>query len=313
MQVRDLMQAQGRVFLKSEFGPIGDDWPCLSFTRKSVGDRLRREFVPGRDVLVYVGTTSPENTPETAHRSRLLSVVVIEPKQVLETRKIVPPATWQQSIDKYGADKWQHAMPVIKAAQIAGPPFPNARDVIPNAYRSFADIENRGDVVEATDHERGAVMDLIIQPIKLNLTAEVAAYIGLRATLSAAIDTGIKEHALRLAQLIRERVAKGGEVGVRINPQRSAPDLIDLVSLIQNKWVNEQHGKCALCGGDLPTKTANKMLQPSVDRIDSANGAYVRDNVQVTHLACNLAKNKYGLEEFAGWLQTIKDVNSRSA
>lgn len=124
MQVRDLMQEQGRVFLKSEWGPIGDGWPCVSFTKKSVGERLRREFVPGRDALIYVGTTSTENTPVADHRSRLLSAVVIEPKQVLETRKIVPTEVWQQSVEKYGDDKWTFAMPVIKASQFLGPTVP---------------------------------------------------------------------------------------------------------------------------------------------------------------------------------------------
>ena len=50
----------------------------------------------------------------------------------------------------------------------------------------------------------------------------------------------------------------------------------------------------------------NRMLQPSVDRIDSANGAYDATNVQITHPACNLAKNKYGSGDFAEWLRTIK-------
>lgn len=90
MQISEMMASEGRVFLKSEWAPINDYWPCVSFTKRSVGDRLRRDFVPGRDVLIYVGTTNPELTAQPEHRSRLLSAVVIEPNQILETRKIVP-------------------------------------------------------------------------------------------------------------------------------------------------------------------------------------------------------------------------------
>ncbi len=48
------------------------------------------------------------------------------------------------------------------------------------------------------------------------------------------------------------------------------------------------------------------MLQPSADRIDSGNGAYIDENVWITHLACNLAKNKYGLDEFEEWVDLIR-------
>jgi hypothetical protein len=306
MQIRDLMQEQGQVFLKSEWGPIGDGWPCVSFTKKSVGEQLRNEFVPGRDVLIYVGTTSPENTPDKNHRSHLLSAVVIEPKQILETRKFVPAAVWQQSVEKYGADKWTLAMPVTKAAQLEGPPFPHAHDVAPTAYRSFADIANRGGVVKATAGERTATMDLAVRLIELKLTPEVRAYADLRATLSANIDIGIKQQAYRMANLIRQRVTAGGDIGVRVNPLRSSPSLSDLIVLIQMKWIDEQKGKCALCSGDLPTTVTNKMLQPSADRIDSANGTYEPANLQITHLACNWAKNEYGAADFADWLQAIR-------
>lgn len=51
------------------------------------------------------------------------------------------------------------------------------------------------------------------------------------------------------------------------------------------------------------------MLQPSADRIDSANGACDDENVWITHLACNLAKNKYGTNDFEQWLAVIRGVD----
>jgi hypothetical protein len=88
--VSDMMEPGGRVFLKSEFCPIGDQWPCFSFTKKPVGRRLQSEFRPGRDIVVYVGTTNPETTEDPDHRSRILSALSIEPNHILETRMIVP-------------------------------------------------------------------------------------------------------------------------------------------------------------------------------------------------------------------------------
>ena len=63
------MAADGKVFLKSEWAPISDYWPCVSFTKRSVGARLRQEFAPGRDMLIYVGTTNAELTENPDHRS----------------------------------------------------------------------------------------------------------------------------------------------------------------------------------------------------------------------------------------------------
>ena len=62
-----------------------------------------------------------------------------------------------------------------------------------------------------------------------------------------------------------------------------------------------------LCCGPLAA-TTNKMLQPSADRIDSKNVVYDDANMQITHLACNWAKNKYGLDAFSDWLSIVRDV-----
>jgi len=307
MRVSDMMKPDGRVFLKSEWGQISDEWPCVSFTKRSVGDRLRREFVAGRDALVYVGTTSTEMTRLPEHRSRLISAVTIEPNQILETRKIVPPDIWANSNAHWG-DRWPHSMAVLAAANMVGPPYPAAHDTIPIAYRSFAEIANRGAVVEATGAEREAVMALEIEPISLNLREDVATYLELRSSVSAEVEPSVKQEAYRMAMLIIDRVKRGGETGVKVNPLRSAPNLSDLNALLVRKW-GEQGGRCALCGGALVAGGGNKMLQPSADRADSANGSYDDANVAITHLACNLAKNKYGLDEFEDWLSILRGVD----
>ncbi len=48
------------------------------------------------------------------------------------------------------------------------------------------------------------------------------------------------------------------------------------------------------------------MLQASADRIDSGNPFYSEENAQITHLACNLAKNQYGTDQFLEWLDVVR-------
>lgn len=299
------MKPDGRVFLKSEWGPIGDDWPCVSFTKKSVGDRLRTEFRPGRDVLVYVGTTNADMTQNPAHRGRLLSAVVIQPKQVLETRKIVPLEVWRSSIDRWGKDRWPHAMAVTRATNIVEKPLPHAHDIIPLAYRSFSELSNRGNVVEALGSERAAVLEIEVEEIELHLSDDVQRHLMMMEAISPDLEKTIRQEISRMAMGIQARVSSGGESSVKINPQRSAPNISDLVLLLTNKW-KQQSGQCGLCGGTLALKGNNPMLQPSPDRIDSDNGAYDEGNVHITHLACNLAKNQYGSSQFIQWLEVVR-------
>ncbi len=301
MIVRDMMQLDGRIFLKSVFGQIGDNWPCVSFSRRSVGDRLRQEFVPGRDVMIYVGTQNKELTYDPDHRGRLIAAVVIEPSQILETRKIVSASAWA-----YSEERWPHSMAVLNAATLSGPPFIHAHDIIPEGYRQFANVENRGGVVLAEGNERTLVMGLEAHPLEIHLSPYVQAYVGLRASYSSEIPKEIKEQASRMAALIIDRVKRSGEPKAVINPLRTAPNFSDLYSLLVQKWQTEQRGLCALCGGLLVAGSTNTMLQPSADRIDSSNGAYDVFNVQVTHLACNLAKNQYGLDHFEEWLVALR-------
>lgn len=150
-------------------------------------------------------------------------------------------------------------------------------------------------------------MALEIEPITLNLREDVTNYLELRSSVSAEVEPSVKQEVFRMAMLIIDRVKRGGELGVKVNPLRSAPNLSDLNALLVRKW-SEQDGRCALCGGALMAGGANKMLQPSADRTDSANGAYDDANVAITHLACNLAKNKYGLDEFEDWLSILRGV-----
>jgi len=299
MLVGDMMQPDGRVFLKSEWAPIADRWPCVSYKRSNVGLKLRSEFQPGRDVLLYVGTTDPRHTEDPDHRSRLLSAVVVQPGQELETRKIIPPETWAASVALHG-ERWPFSVAVVRAAQLEGPPFPDARALIPEAYASLGEPRNFGSFVELVGEEREAARGLAAREVHLNLMPEVRAYIELRSTLTTPL--AVRQEALRMAQGIIDRVNRGGELATRRNPVRIAPSFGDLVPLLVRKWT----GTCALCGGPLFIGTDNPMLQASADRRDSANAAYDDANVQIAHLACNWAKNECADDQFDEWLAVVR-------
>lgn len=307
MLISDMMEPGGRVFLKSEFSPIGDQWPCVSFSKMNVGRKLQAEFRPGRDILIYVGTTDATRTEDPNHRSRLLSAVSIEPRKILESRSIVPTEIWAEAVTTYGENTWRHALHVLDAATMAGPPFPDARALVPRGYSQLGAMENRGGVAEVFDDERTAVMSLPVTRIELRLSPEAIRYMQLMGALSKNVAMDVKQEAARMALLIQDRVARGGELGLKSNPIRSAPNVSDLVALIIRKWTIDQYGKCALCHGPL-VKTEHKLLQPSADRIDSTNGAYDDSNIQITHLACNWAKNQYGADAFFEWLRVIQDA-----
>jgi len=109
----------------------------------------------------------------------------------------------------------------------------------------------------------------------------------------------------RMANLITGRVKGSGMKVLEINPSRFAPTFDALKVQLKEK-IRDQKNRCALCGGRLFPNRRNSMLQSSPDRIDSNNDSYSDENVQITHLACNLAKNKYSNDDFDEWLKVIR-------
>jgi 5-formaminoimidazole-4-carboxamide-1-beta-D-ribofuranosyl 5'-monophosphate synthetase len=73
-------------------GPVSDDWPAV-FSKQAVGRKIRSVYVPGRDFIIYVGTTNPANTPEVGHRSRLLSLASLDHRTEYKT--------WEAGEDMY--------------------------------------------------------------------------------------------------------------------------------------------------------------------------------------------------------------------
>lgn len=113
--------------------------------------------------------------------------------------------------------------------------------------------------------------------------------------------------AQRIANLIWDRVAISGEQVQRTAPERSAP--ADLVSNI-HKLLQASPLVCYLCRGVMQIKPANRLFQPSPDRIDSSLPDYGLDNLCLAHLACNLGKNASSVAEFDEWLNLIRSSDS---
>ncbi len=198
--LRDIIARDGRIFVKSEWGPISDDWPAVSFSKRSVGDRLRELFNPTRDVILYVGT-SGALTEKPAHRRRLLSAVTVEPSRIYDTQQLVPPASCARAPQMF-KDRWKFSMAARRAWDI--PSLPLAPEVIPETYRMLGWRQNWGNVVEVQPGERPALLDLPLVPIELNLQAAGTAFDDKRAAMS--LDAALKNAIGRMVGNIRERV-----------------------------------------------------------------------------------------------------------
>src|SRR5579883_1983430 len=258
--VREVTSEHSRFFLKSEWGPISPYWPALSFSKRSVGDFLRREYNPASDFIVYVGTSNPTRTKEAQFRKRLLSVLVAEPREPIPTDRLVPWESWQEQLTEHGK-LW---------------PFSFAIE--------WVDLPNR----------------IVVQKVsaKEDRQREIIANGPLNAALT------------RMHDLIKGRIANGRVVSREL-PARTLPAGTNLILVLDAK-LRDQNNLCALCGQLIPLDTTKKLLQCSPDRIDSKNPSYGEDNLQITHLACNLAKNDGSSEDFEEWLQLVAGDHSDS-
>jgi len=120
-----------------------------------------------------------------------------------------------------------------------------------------------------------------------------------------AIAPELRSEINRILQAMNNRESAAGSLREVTAPLRVVElefdDLHDL-------W-NTAKGNCALCGQPIPVKTANRLLQMSPDRIDCNKGVYSRDNMQFTHLGCNLGRNMATVPEFNEWLSWIRPSN----
>lgn len=299
--IGDLASKDSRFFLKSEWGPISPEWPALSFSKRSVGDYLRREYDPSRDFIVYAGTGNPERTTVVEFRKRLLSILVTEPGQPIPTEELVPWDSWQAAKTEHGK-MWPFSFAVREAWGCTALPW--ASDITPEAYRSLGVQRNWGGVVEILGTERNALLSLEIEWVDLPNRAVVQSVSSQRDQIRDIVgNTSLNSALVRMEALIKGRLGAVRTVRHEL-PTRILPPGTDLIALLNAKW-QSQNSLCALCGQLIELETSKKLLQCSPDRIDSKNPSYGDDNLQITHLACNLAKNDGSAEDFEEWLQLV--------
>jgi hypothetical protein len=267
MQLRDLIKPDGKIFIKSEWEPASATWPAVSFSKRTVGETLQREFQPGRDAIIIVGTLSPVTTDEQ-HRGRLLSALSVEPNQILETKECIPAESWERA-QKDHRGRWFWSLPALNIFEIEG--FPSAYaptltayDLIPKSYSLLGLLVNRANVVEVERDEREAVLDVVLIPVPFVRPTVAGKFTAQRTLLN--LDQEIRWEIGRMVSGILNRVAGSGSEQTTVNPIRTREET-NLHIMFGEKW-QEQRGLCFLCNGPLVVRSSNYLLQASPDRIN---------------------------------------------
>lgn len=220
MKLLEILSGDSRLFAKSEFGALSENWPALSFYSRKIATKFSSEYRRGRDFVIYVGTGDPSKTPDGRHRQNLLSVVSVEPRTPMDTRKIVPPESWDRAVSQYGV-RWEWSLPVDAAYTIEG--FPKAHDLIPSTYRSLGTLQNLGRCVEIAAEERAGLDGLKLSSVEIELTP--------RAKIALSLNTDnqdLKREISRLMDLIMQDVRRAGVERSGENPLRTAPNQSDV-------------------------------------------------------------------------------------
>jgi hypothetical protein len=281
MKLSDLVSPDSRLFVKSEFGPAGNDWPALSFSNHKVATDFRIMYRPGTDFVIYVKTGDPESTEMPEHRQRLLSVVSVEPRTPISTKDLVPADVWDRTVQKHGL-RWEWSLPLVAAYEVVD--FPRAHDTIPELYRSLGTLQNLGRCVEAHGPEYGRLVSLDIVEVPLALSQRAQSVLNLNSD-----DRALRYEISRLMDGIKQDIGRAGLEKTGVYPLRTMPNDSDLFQTLMRRW-HEQRGICTLCEKLIPLKPTNRLLQMSRDRTDSANKAYDWENTRLTHLARNLGE-----------------------
>lgn len=293
MMLREIVGADSRLFARVEAAPAGPAWPALSFSSRASLDDLLCKFKPQRDLVLMIGADDPLRVFRRQDRGRLLSVVQIAPSPAVATRDLVPAVAIDRERLRHGA-RWDVSLPLRRAWSFVRRPV--LRDAYPEIFDLLIEPHKRGCVatVPALDVTR-----LLCEPVRWrSFDQDSVARIDY-----AAYDMDLSR-ALRRAS---ERARKSGRFFVLRAASRRALKASDGVIELR-RILARQRGQCALCGGTIEPGSANPLLQVSIDRIDNGNGAYERDNIQLTHLACNRARNSSSIAEWLTYCAMLDDI-----
>ncbi len=265
----------------------------MSYTLPALKVHLDRHYRPLVDFILLTGTSGKDTEPE--YRGRLLSALKIDLTKRYRTEEIVPRGSWQRAQEKYPG-QWEYSLGILQAWTFISSPA--SVDVLPQSYPLMGQYPYRGSVRKIEPEERELILGLEITQESLPTEPAMRPALILQALRN---DRVLNEEAVRIAGLIFNRVYSSGNIQTRVAPERTAMPPSDLILMVAEQ-LRQQPLCCALCGGLMILRSENKLLQVSPDRKDSASGSYGPTNFQLTHLACNLAKNDATEAQFQVWL-----------
>lgn len=167
-------------------------------------------------------------------------------------------------------------------------------------YRRFANPTTRGRPIPVENSDRETLLTLEL------IDVEIPSYVE-RRLHTIPENRLLNQDITRLANNIVNSVERAGTERRGVYPERTSLNLSDMFNLLNELW-RRQQGTCGLCNGRIVPGEENLLLRISADRIDSMDKAYKSENVHLTHVGCNLAKNSASLEEWAEFLEVLRDM-----
>jgi hypothetical protein len=162
--VGNLLNAGSRVFLKSEYGPISQLWPAVSFSSEAYARELGGSVNAESDLVLFAGTQNKILTPAN-YRERLLCVSRIRSGPPVDSGLLVDADTLANF---QGGDqgKFAFSLPVTEAWEL--PSLPSAREYIGAKYGVIGQGKNRLSYLELSVEEVERLRPIAIKKICLS-------------------------------------------------------------------------------------------------------------------------------------------------
>lgn len=290
--IGDLLLPNSRVFLKSEYGPVSQDWPAASFSDVQYAEQLAADMKADQDLILFSGTQS-EPTPKH-YQGKLMCIFHVYPGPPIDSGLVVDPATLA-AFQGGGKKRFAYSLPASVAWSL--PELPSASELLRDTYSRIGLGTSRQSYVEIPRERVDRLRALLIQRISI-ATPQLQ---------EAGLLTPQDDLDRHLSQILARLLARAQQSGAE--QTRQAPlRIVDITKAQLRELWERQQGRCRLCGASIPLDTANPLLLVSADRVHNENGHYNLENTQLTHRACNLGRNIGTVEQFNEWLHLARSV-----
>lgn len=143
-----------RIFASSVWGSDLNKWGAWGFADKGTRDRLAALIAPG-DFVLSIGTMGPET--QSHEQGRLLALMTIG-SELIETRELVEPDFYRESVETNGRERWPYGFPIKTAERFE--PAPLRSVVLPRLAEQNLHRVLARHFVELTPAEVAAVLAL---------------------------------------------------------------------------------------------------------------------------------------------------------